>query len=245
MRRLLLAFVAALVAHPAIAGPIDKLTFYTEEFPPYQYTDEGRLKGMFVEVVQAIFETADTDKTVQDIEIVPWARGFNTVVEKPNTVLFGTARTEEREDKFLWVGPATPSNHGIFARKADEHSFTDLDYLNDYRVATIREDVAEELTLAGGVQKSQLMRQSQTVPIIRALERGRADFWAYNIQVGWHMLNKQNVAHKYEVVHTLREGDNYIAVNPDSDPDTVQALRDALAKVKASGTYDNILDSYR
>jgi polar amino acid transport system substrate-binding protein len=242
---LLVLALAAVLARPAVAGPIDKLTFYTEEFPPYQYTHEGRLQGLFITLVREMFKVADTKKEISDIRVRPWSRGFNTALREPNTVLFGTSRTEEREDKFLWVGPAMPSNHGIFAKKAEGHTPESLDYFNDYRTATIRDDVAEQLMLSGGVDESNLMRQSDHVPIIRSLERGRADFWAYNVQVGYYMLNEQNVAHKYEVVHTLKEGSNYLAVNPDSDPAAVQALRDALAKVKASPRYEEILNANR
>lgn len=62
---------------------------------------------------------------------------------------------------------------------------------------------------------------------------------------GLLLLNEQKVAQKYEVLYTLREGDNYLAVNPYSDPDAVQALRDALAEVKARDTYKEILAAYQ
>jgi hypothetical protein len=53
------------------------------------------------------------------------------------------------------------------------------------------------------------------------------------------------MAEAYEPVWTLQEGALYFAVNPQSDPAAVQALRDALTAVKQSGEHAEILKAYR
>lgn len=245
MRLVLVAFLSVLLTLPAVAGPIDKLTFYTEDFPPYQFVEDGELKGIFVDILREAFRQTETTKTVQDIHVVPWARGYNIVLATPNTVLFGTSRTAAREDKFLWVGPGTSSDHGILARKSDHHRIENLDQLNRYLTATIRDDVAEQLLLEGGVRKENLSRQSNQDSIVRLLSIKRADFWAYNITVAFHVLRKHGIADDYEVIFTLRKGQNWLALNLRSDPAAVAALQSAVDSVRRSPVYEEILARYR
>ena len=229
----------------AVAGPIDRLTFYTEDFPPYQMRQQGRLTGMFVEVVREMFAHADTVKTVADVRVVPWPRGYRTVRHQPNTVLFGTARTEQREDLFHWVGPAVPSHQGVFARRPVAATVDEARDLNGRLTGTIRDDVADQLLRARGVSDSAIETFADQDDLVEVLTSGRLDYWAYNVQVGRHILRQHGVAGEYAVVHILRRGHNYLAVNPDSDPKAVRALRRALAEVKDTPAYERILNRYR
>ncbi|NJN47058.1 MAG: transporter substrate-binding domain-containing protein [Candidatus Competibacteraceae bacterium] len=73
------------------------LTLLTEELPPLNFTQDGKLMGFSVDVVREIQRrVGNTDS----IEVVPWARGYKAALERPNTVLFSTARTQEREPFF-------------------------------------------------------------------------------------------------------------------------------------------------
>jgi len=54
-----------------------------------------------------------------DIQAMPWARGYKLLSSKPNVVLFSTARTQEREHLFHWVGTLYAFRLGFFARISD------------------------------------------------------------------------------------------------------------------------------
>lgn len=244
--RVLIGFLFSLfLAGQALAGPIDKLTFYTENFPPYQFREDGRLKGIFIDILKEAFKRAGTTKTIEGIRMMPWARGYTIVQNTPNTVLFGTARTKKREKKFLWVGPGTASNHVVLGRKSEGHDIQSLDQLNQHLTVTIRDDVAEQLLLDGGVHKENLIRQASLDSIIRVLKIKRADFWAYNIDVAYYALGRYGLARDYEVVYTLRQGGNWLALNLKSDPAAVKALQEAIDAVRTSQTYLDIIARYR
>ena len=230
---------------PATAGPLDRLTFYTEHYPPNQYREDGRLKGALVEIVSAVFDAADTRLTRADIKLVPWSRGYRRTLERPNTVLFGTVRTPMRADKFRWVGPLAPTAQVVIGPRAVGHSPDSLADFNDYTTITVRDDVAEQLLRAGGVSRANLLRVNKTDLIPRILQSDRATFWAYGRRVAFHILEAAGIAERYEVVHTLREGALYFALNKDTDPEAVRALREALAAVKRSGEHAEILARYR
>lgn len=243
--RFIVAALLFLTSLPVMANPIDRLTFYTEDFPPYQFVEEGELKGIFVDILQEAFKRTDTIKTIDDFNVVPWARGYEIVLTTPNTVLFSTARTPAREAKFRWVGPVSGANHVILARKDDSHRINSLPELNKFLTVTIRDDVAEQLVLEHGVHKHNLIRLSSLDAVMRVLNIKRADFWAYNIDVAYYVLRQYNSADRYEVVFTLQEGDAWIALNPDSSQEAEQALQTAIEAVRRSPVYDEILARYR
>lgn len=244
MRSWLLALGLVLFAQTTFAGPIDKLLFYTEEYPPYNMTQNGERTGIAVDLLAAILERADTDTTISDVRVTPWARGYATAQREPNTVLFSTTRTDKREDKFIWVGPIAATKIGVIGQK-EVPDIEGVGDLADAQTVTIRDDVAEQLLIKKGLSKSAIHPVANQDSIVNLLERGRAQYWAYETNVARYILKQHDIpADAYEIKHVLQEADLYYAFNPDTDPDAVQAFREAFQAVKGSETYQRILDRY-
>ena len=92
------------------------LTYYTEQLPPYNYMENGTLEGISVDLLEAITEKMGKKVTREEINLVPWTEGYQTVLTRNNTVLFTTARLPEREQSFKWAGPIYADNNVLFAR---------------------------------------------------------------------------------------------------------------------------------
>jgi len=240
----ILAAVAG-VHQSASAGALDRLTFYTEHYPPNQYREDGKLKGALIEIVSAVFARADTDLTRSDIRMVPWSRGYQRALNQPNSVLFGTVRTARREDKFHWVGPLAPTAQVVIGPEDAGHDPESITYFKDFTTITVRDDVAEQLLLEGGLNRRDLLSVHDPELIPRILQSDRAEFWAYGRRIAFHILSQAGIADAYEPVHTLQEGALYFAVNRDTDSEAITALREALAAVKRSGKHAEILAEYR
>ena len=116
MKRWLLLAICALLPVPAPAS-LEGLTFITEEYPPYNFKRNDRLEGISVEILERIFEQSDTPLTRDDIHYYPWARGYDTALSEPGTVLFSTTRTAQREALFQWVGPIATDRVSLIARR--------------------------------------------------------------------------------------------------------------------------------
>src|ERR1700761_3947677 len=86
----------------------------TEEFPPFNYTDKGRLTGYATEVVEAVL--AETG-VKGNFHVVPWARAMNWAQEKENVLIYSIARNEEREKIFRYVGQITAGQNYFYALK--------------------------------------------------------------------------------------------------------------------------------
>ena len=104
--------VGLLVLGLSAAVPAQSLQFYTEEYPPLNYSRDGRPVGLAVDLVRELFErTGDHGR----ISVVPWARGYQAAQLEPNTALFVTMRTAERERLFKWVGPVVVAVTSFYA----------------------------------------------------------------------------------------------------------------------------------
>ena len=87
------------------ADSVPQFTIYTEDYKPYNFEKDGKIQGIAVELLTQMLEKVGSSQAVADIKLVPWARGYNAVQKNEKTILFSTARTEEREDLFKWVCP--------------------------------------------------------------------------------------------------------------------------------------------
>ncbi|MBK1698475.1 substrate-binding periplasmic protein [Rhodovibrio salinarum] len=236
----LVGSIATAMGPAFAASPVDKLSFYSEQYPPFNYQEDGEPKGISIDLLEAILKEAGAETTVGDVQFAPWARGYDLALNRPGTVLFATTRTAKREDKFLWVGPITATRIGVLGAQgtADVSKPTDL---NGARTATIRDDVAEQLLTEAGVSESALMPQGKAKPIVRLLEAGRADYWAYETNVAQYLLDAHGAEKPYEVKYVLSESELYFALNKETPQAQVTAFREAYQAVVDSGRRDEIV----
>jgi len=74
----------------------------TENFPPYNYLEEGKAAGYSTELVKNLASAANIPL---QIELLPWSRAMLRARTEPNVLIFSMLRTPEREDRYHWVGP--------------------------------------------------------------------------------------------------------------------------------------------
>ncbi|ETR74659.1 MAG: amino acid ABC transporter periplasmic protein [Candidatus Magnetoglobus multicellularis str. Araruama] len=121
MKKILFLIVFLLLLNPLHAEmtPGD-ISYYTEEYPPYNFSDNGMATGFATEILLKMFEKLNVNKTAKDIRVVPWARGFNDIQKKKNVCLYTMTRTDERVKKygFRWVGPIINTGSVLFAQKS-------------------------------------------------------------------------------------------------------------------------------
>lgn len=117
-----IAWCIVFCSYSAYSSSLDDIAWYTEEYPPWNYTENGELKGYYVDVLLDLWKQVGINKTKEDIKVIPWARGYHYLKTDPNTALFSMARTEEREKLgILWVGPLeTNKRTAIFAKKKEK-----------------------------------------------------------------------------------------------------------------------------
>ncbi|MGQ4878142.1 substrate-binding periplasmic protein [Billgrantia sp. LNSP4103-1] len=243
MKKSWLLLVLALLPLPAVAD-LESLTFITEEYPPYSYRQAERLEGISIELLERIFAETDTALSRADVRYYPWARGYDTALSEPGTVLFSTTRTEQRESLFQWVGPIATDRVTLIARRDSNIQLRNIGDVIDggFRIAVIREDIGAQRLQEAGVPESQVHAAISNISALRMLERGRVDLWAYSEDVAfWLMLQEGLPTTDYMPLLTISESDLYYALHRDTDPGLVARMQEALDRLREQGVLGEIL----
>lgn len=225
----LLTLMLTLPAH--VYADLDKLRFITEEYPPYNFAENGSLQGIAVELLERAFSLEGKQLDRDSIELLPWARGYETVLNTPNSVLFSTTRTNARESLFQWAGPISADRVVLMARKSSSIQIDSIESINqsDLRIAVIHEDIGAQRLLELGIDPARIQTAINNTSALAMLDANRVDLWAYGEDVAfWLMDTRGYDRQEFESVYTLSEAYLYYALNPETDPDLTAQLQIAL-----------------
>jgi len=224
------------------------INWYTEEYPPFNYVENGKKTGFAIDILIKMFEKLNLNKTVKDIAIVPWARGYNDVQKKTNVCLFTMTKTEERVKNhgFKWVGPVSSTNQVLLALKKMNLKINDVTDLNKYRACTIREDVAEQTLVGLGYSFNSVDRTSNVLSIIKKLVSDRCHIWAYGKIASQWLIKQHNYnPDDFETVYSMTEKKYmYYAFNKNTPDSVILPLQKAFDELKKEGIVDQITARY-
>lgn len=221
-----------------VASELDRLTFITEHYPPYNYLEEGELKGSSVRILKTMLEEAGSATKANEIRVLPWARGYDTTLLTPNTVLFSTTRTSAREDLFRWVGPLAAGRVVLLARKDSGISIESLDALQNgnFSIVVIGEDIGAHMLKESDVDAARLHTAVNNESAMNMLVANRVSLWAYGEDVAHWLLRKHgHDPEDFETVYVLSEDPLYFAINRDTDPAVVDRLQELLDDLRTQG----------
>lgn len=234
-----------LLSYPHAVASAAPLTILTEEFPPYNYTEDGRVRGISTDILRLMLAEAGMDVPAQSFQVLPWSRAYQDVLSRPDTLLFSVTRTKERESLFKWIGPIAPNRNVLLARKDRHLVIGDFSQTLNLRVGAIRDDAGEQLLVAWGYPLKWIDLTSDARSNMLKLENGRIDLFAYPETVfKWLVAQNRKNVDDYETVFVLHEGYVYFAVNRNTPDETVQKLQKALDALKESGKVQEIIDGY-
>jgi polar amino acid transport system substrate-binding protein len=235
-----------LICSSAMAASVDDVVFMTEQYPPYNLEKDDEVTGIAVDILTLMLKRTGSALTRDDIQLLPWARGYKRVLSEPNTCLFSTTRTEEREDLFKWVGPIAPNKVGLIGKKESNMEISSTEDIAKYKIGTIIDDVAELHLVNAGIELDSLARVTSTVQNIKKLNLGRIDLWGYGENVAmWELKANGLNSADYEMVYVLDASKElFFALNKDTPDSVIQELQSALDSIKQDGEYQKILDHY-
>lgn len=238
----LLIFAVLLTPLPTDAAAHIGLSYLTEEYYPFNYTDEGDLKGISVDLLRLTWK--ELGQEPHPITAMPWARAYDRACNVSTTVLFSMARTPQRENMFRWAGPIMTVRFVLIAQKRDNITLDTISDAEGYRIGTLRDDITDALlqqySNANKVEAVADMSQN-----IRKLMDDRLDMVAYE-EHSWKMIALKNGLDpdEFETVFVLRETPVYYAFHRDTPPPVVREFQKALDRVKARPEYEQILNTY-
>jgi len=228
---------------PGPPASADSYQIVTEEWAPYNYTENNQLTGMTTEVVRAIMAlTGDNFELV----VLPSMRSAKVLKSRPKTILYSMFRTPDREALYKWVGP-------IAQESIYPYQLADADPVNS-RAQLMR--APQITTRIAGLIPDTLQAQGFTnldksatgsEQLYRMLLAGRTDIIVGDTPAGVAYYSRQlNIppATLRRIPVELYRSSLYIAFSSDSEDKVVASWVAALQQLLNSGELERIQRRY-
>lgn len=245
VRALLSIALLCLLVAPARADDAPSaIRIVTEELPPYNMTEDGKLTGMSTEVVQAILKRIGVKAPIQSM---PWARAYDLALNDENVLIYSITRTPERESLFKWVGPLGFSRWYLFSYVNHAVQLQQLEDAKRFQTATVNEDVGEQYLVGKqftvGVQLQSSVRYELNYQKLRL---GHVDLWISDELNARYLARMAGDDPARVLIPSLRlpeledSGGFSIAFSRRTPDATVQLFQQGLQAIHDDGTYDAI-----
>ena len=235
-RLVLRLIVAALLPSALQAAEATVYELTTEELAPFSMPIGDRVGGLSTEVVKIAFDRAGLKL---ETRLYPWLRAYQSALDKPNSCVYSTVRTAERETLFKWVGPIVHDDWVIFVPEDSPLHPRSLDYLKAYKTASTPGD-----SLAAFMQENGIaVEYTPTNGQLQMLVSGRIDFWGTTRARGAYIASRDKV--KLRAALTLRKADMYLACNRQISDPVIDSLNRVLKEMEEDGTMRRLEDEYR
>lgn len=147
MRQLFLIIVVLCIGSCDALLAAERIVAVTENWRPYNYEENGAVKGTSTEIVRAVLDRSGVEYT---IKVFPWGRSYNMALSQENILIYTIMRAPEREELFKWVGPVANSDQ-IFLYKLRTRKdiiLESLDHAKLFRIGVNRDTPAHAYLLA-------------------------------------------------------------------------------------------------
>lgn len=220
----------------------ESLVFYTEQYPPYNYLENGTPTGIMVDMLNLTMK--EMGRGPADIRVTCWTSAYQTVLSTQNTVLFATSRTSDREQLFKWAGPVLTEKAVIFSFRERPVVVNSTDDLKHYRIGAEANDAAVGKLRALGVPEGQIVIAPDPQAMIQQVKNGTTDLFAYGEGAGHFWIAQSGTRPGlFSTVATIGEEPVYYAFNRNTSDQTVQAFQKALNQSNQKDL-DRILAAY-
>ena len=244
LNRLLMWGVLMFLAASAYAAE-PPLRIVTEELPPYNMTQNGRVTGMSTEVVQAVLKEVGMDAPIQPM---PWARAYELALNESNVLIYSIVRTPARQSLFQWVGTIGPTQWYIYSLADRPVKLNSLADAHGYQIATVNQDVGEQYLVSKGFRIGEDLQSSTKYEHnYRKLKVDHVELWISN-ELNALYLTRQNgedpdkVLIRSLALPELSSPDGLnMAFSRKTSAETVEKFRIGLETIRRNGVYDAIL----
>ena len=239
-----LQVVLALAAMVGLApAPAGALTLLTEENSPFNFTDKGKLYGSAAEIV---LDMATRAGVPVKTEVLSWDAAYVRAQGERDACLFSTARLENRERLFLWVGPIATNLVAVYGKGDFAPTIKSVKDLAPYRIGTVLRDPTNEFLRENAVNELRPVRADAQNPPRLLLPHDHPehiDLWITGLYAGRELAKAVKVT-DIKLVFIASEQPLFLACNPQMDKKTIQALSDALESMKGDGSFKRITADY-
>ena len=235
-----------LAASPAVLAA-ERFYIFTENYPPYNATTTEQnfahnaedITGICTDMVKAMMSRLDYDFVMK---MRDWSLAYDWVQGRENHGLFCTARTDQRENQFQWVGPLASIKWTLFAAPDSDITLDSLEDARGYTIAGYKGDVMSDYLISEGFEVIANVSGEQNA---RRLTLGQADLWVTDGSVGPLVAEQEYGITGLRPVLVFRETPMYLAVSNETDKSVVDEFQSAIDDARNAGEFAAISAKYR
>lgn len=244
-KRIILSVAVILFCAGRVYG--EKITVVTEEWPPYNYSENGQVGGVVTDIVRATLDRAGFDYT---IIVYPWARAYDMTKGGNNVLIYSIFKLPSRERSFKWIKiDGLSVNMHLFRPKfRNDLKIASLEEAKGYRIGVTRETSTHHYLVSKGFS------EGVNLFPVNCEEQNAFKSTPENMRVDLTTGDKLSLARWLKVsgfppdywveVLPLFQEDIYMAFGLSTADEVVDAVRSALAEIKAEGLLSDIEDRY-
>ncbi len=232
--RLCAWFIVASFAAPANAA----LEITTEHNPPFNFRDDKRITGISTDILMEMGRRAGVPLNIQ---MLPWARAYQSALSTPDTCVYSTVRMPEREASFKWIGPLSTNKWALFARNDFNRKIATIDDARLYRIGGVARDAKSLYLKSLGFNNIDLVGDDNLN--LAKLLGGRIDLWI----TGLYKTRDSSVRNedkRIKPVLVVREVEYFLACHPNTSNKALHALSQALKTLQKEGYVHSVTRRY-
>jgi polar amino acid transport system substrate-binding protein len=203
--------------------------------PPFSVFENGKAKGVAIDVVAKLFEKAKVGYKFQN---VPLARGMEESKTSSTTCVFPVQRAQSNEAEYQWVSPIFVSKSALFVTQDSKVNLTTLSDAKKLSVGVLRGSGDADYLRGFGFAVQEVNSQDQNV---KKLLGKQIDAWATDTLSADYFVQQageKQKAPKYAL--TFRKSLGSLACNTKVPKADIEKLQVALDNMIKDGTLEKL-----
>lgn len=219
-----------------------------DDWPPYEYAENRKLRGVAVDMVVAVLERMEI--TTTEHLLVSWSRALELIrIGEIDLIVSGVKTTARMEYAHYPDEPLAQSDWVFFAskRRMKKTAYQNTDDLSGKSIGIVQGYVYQDAFLKRAKGVAKLEARTCAVENFIKLRGGRVDYVFENSRVGMHIVRKLLAQDEIEILGPPVYSEPLYALFSKAtvSQEFVQRFSDELVRFKTTPEYEAILQRYR
>ena len=230
--------LGSVIAQSVLADNIQVIS----ERTPFTSKEESTVGGG--EATAFVRQLLDAAKLDYELSYQPWKRAYNFALREKNILIYPLARSEQREDLFIWVGELIPVNYYLVKlRSRKDIIVNELQDAKKYRIGIVNFHVTHEYLSQNNFHDLQPVNSN--FQNLRKAQLNRLDLFPIS-DGGLLQLCKRHKldCNQFEPVLKLSAISDglYLALSKNTDKEVLQELDRGFRQMVTSGAHGDIFE---
>ena len=227
-------------AQPVRSLPAEMMHLVTEDVAPINMVGpaEGEVRGIVTELIdKALVESHIS----YDVSVHSWAHAYDLALSEPNTCVYSTSRTEERQSLFKWVGPIVRDRWVLFGR-IDGPALSTLEAARGHSIGGHFDGASTRYLKSLGFQIDEVADFHTNM---QRVADHRLDYAVAGLLGGAYAIAHDKELADVVPVLAFKDIDLYLACNKAVPDKTIAKLNDMVRRLAEDGTVAATIKRYQ